>query len=189
MKKITIIITLLILYSAGSAQTNTSKYSLSQYYYDTCQYLQQFAGEWRYVNGNDTIKVYFRVHKDSSESMKFVMTRLLGWIEYKQGNVIVESNYQNRFDVLPYFVDTVANTTHSISLIGSVPICNSSIDTLVGSIIDFAQNKELHIVKAVINTSGSTITMNWKQKHRDGFGFLTGATGMTLPKEFILTKQ
>lgn len=173
----------------SKAQSTATRYSQSPYYYDTCQYLQQFAGEWRYVNGNDTIKFYFRLHKDSSESMKFVMIRLLGWIEYKQGNVIVESNYQNRFNVLPYFIDTVTNNTHSISLIGSVPICNSSIDTLVGSIIDLAQNKELHIVKAIINTSGGSITMNWKQKHRDGFGFLTGATGMTLPKEFILTKQ
>lgn len=189
MKKIILIFIVLISHNVSKAQNGSARYSYSPYHYDTCQYLQQFAGEWRYINGNDTIRFYFRVHKDSTEQQKAVITQLYGWHEYKQGNNIIESDYSQRFTSLPYFVDTVIAIKYSITLMGSAIPCTTAMDTLSGTIIDFSQNREMHMVKAVINVSGGIMTMNWKQRHRDGFGFLTGATGMTLPKEFILTKQ
>lgn len=188
MIKILISILLFGVCSNICAQSNTAKHTLSLYDYDTCQYLQQFAGEWKYINGNDTIKFYFRVHKDSSETLKYISTRLFGWVEYKKGNNIVESNYQNRWDAIPYFADTVTLCNYSI-LLGSRIQCNPLIDTLGGTIIDLSQSREMHVVKTIINRNSSVMTMTWKQNHSDGYGVFTGARGMTLPKEFILTKQ
>lgn len=187
MKKNIITLFFILFQFYGKTQSNT-KYTVSQYYYDTCQYLQQFAGEWRYTNGNDTIRFYFRVHKDSSENQKFVMSRLWGWHEYKKGNTIIESNYQNRFVALPYFSDTILNFNRSITLIGAVA-CTPMLDSLVGSIIDISQSRELHRVNATILTNNNIMTMNWKQMFMEWHGAFTGSFGMTLPKEFVLTKQ
>ena len=63
--------------------------------YDTCSNLHQYEGEWRYVNGQDTIRFYLRAHRTIDPD--FISDALWGWLEYKKGNTIIESDYQHRF--------------------------------------------------------------------------------------------
>jgi len=155
--------------------------------YDTCSALQQYQGEWRYENGNDTIRIYLRFYRNYSQNFDLISDDLIGWHEYKKGNVIIESNYQYRFMQLPYNYDGDSLQNNLFSILMGLGGCNTAANKLWGSITDYNQNKENHNIIATLN-SGGTI-MNWKQEHREGWGYLTGSTGMTLPKQFTLIKQ
>jgi hypothetical protein len=177
MKKIFLIIILLTIKYSLSAQTVE---------YDTCSYLQQYAGEWRYVNGNDTIRIYLRFHRDHTNDPKiYISDNLYGWLEYKKGNTIVESTYQNRFMALPYNFDSFSESSYSIYL--HHPLCGFNASKLTGYIIDIAQAREIKNVKATISLDKNIIT--WNQEHKEGYGVFSGAYGMTLPKNFVLIRQ
>jgi hypothetical protein len=152
--------------------------------YDTCQRLQHHQGEWQYVNGMDTIKIYLRYHRSYSPSFNSLSDNLIGWHEYKKGSAVIESNYQHRFMTLPYNYDEL--NTNYYSLVISLKVCSTE-DFLIGTIRDITQAGEL---KTIVGNLNSTKThINWKQSHMEGYGAFTGAYGMTLPKEFVLTKQ
>jgi hypothetical protein len=157
--------------------------------YDTCQYSRQFEGEWWHVNGNDTIKIYLRYSKNHDvmpDGTEVIDDNLWGWHEYKRGSTIIESTYANRFMALPY-EDTLSNETTAIRLSMNSLTCTTNNRTAKGIITDYLQAKEGKYVKVTLDAS-STI-MTWKQSHMEGYGAFTGAYGMTLPKEFVLTKQ
>lgn len=170
MKKIQVILITFLVALNLSAQSTE---------YDTCQLLKQFEGVWQYSNGIDTINLYLRLHRDPY--LHYVNDRLWGWHEYKQGNNVIESNYQLRFMSLP------ASSVDSFSCRLSLQYCLINSDTLRGSITDYNQAKELHQVTAIVNPARTQ--MIWTQKHSEWYGAFTGATGMTLPKRFVLTKQ
>lgn len=177
MKKIFLIISLLTIKDSLSAQTVQ---------YDTCSYLQQYSGEWRYVNGNDTIKIYLRFHRDYTNDPKiYISDKLWGWLEYKSGSTVIESTYQNRFMALPYNRDDLPEGSYSIFL--HYPLCGFNASKLTGYIIDIAQAREIKNVKATISLDKNTLT--WNQEHKEGYGVFTSAYGMTLPKNFVLTRQ
>jgi hypothetical protein len=151
-----------------------------------CPALQQFGGEWRYVNGQDTIRVFLRsndyiITGDGAT----VIAKLWGWHEYKQGNVTIESNYSNRFMTLPTNSDDVVENSYSISL--QMPQCDISQQRLIGEIDDITQCYESKVVTIIFNLAQTQLS--WKQIHPTGFGFKTGCKGMTLPGNFVLTKQ
>lgn len=152
--------------------------------YDTCNNLQQYQGEWRYVNGKDTIRIYLRSHRSYTQHFNWVSDNLWGWHEYKKGSAIIESNYQYRFITLPYSVDTLSINLSSIWLSHSRD-CN--IIKLTGRIWDYSQNNEIQMVTATLSNNNTIMT--WKQEHGEGFGVFTGGSGMTLPKNFVLIKQ
>jgi hypothetical protein len=157
--------------------------------FDTCQLANQFNGEWMYSNGNDTIRIYLRAQRNFySESHSFD-DRIFGWHEFKQGNVIVESIYSNRFmQLTPTVVDTITKDSFSIWLkMGNGVDCNSNPLKAFGALTDYLQAKETKQVTATLNSSGTEMT--WRQTHSEGYGVFTGATGMTLPSEFILIRQ
>jgi hypothetical protein len=87
---------------------------------------------------------------------------------------------------LPY-EDTLSNETTAIRLSMNSLTCTTNNRTAKGIITDYLQAKEGKYVKVTLDAS-STI-MTWKQSHMEGYGAFTGAYGMTLPKEFVLTKQ
>lgn len=91
MKKIFLILIVTFLSIQGMAQNNYTTY-------DTCQYLSQYQGEWRYTNNQDTIRIYFRAHRDYSSALNSIGDYLYGWLEYKSGNTIIESTYDHRND-------------------------------------------------------------------------------------------
>lgn len=153
--------------------------------YDTCHYLQQLEGEWMYVNGQDTIKIYLRFHRDSSARLMYVSDRLVGWHEYKQGNTIVESKYQYRF--LPLSWDGDIDDTNENPIYLKLIDCKDTCFKLTGGILDYSQYKERENVEVTLNTTKTV--MIWTQKKWAGFGIFTGATSMTLPETFILIKQ
>ena len=157
--------------------------------YDTCQYLTQFEGEWLYANNQDTVRIYLRPKRNFSVSVNYFCDNLYGWHEYKRGNIIVESNYMNRFMYLPFFADSLKLNRPSITLINYT--CNASnINKLEGYITDLNQANERHAVKAEKTGGGSLPTyLLFKQSYIEFQGAFTGAYGMTLPKEFLLTKQ
>lgn len=65
----------------------------------------------------------------------------------------------------------------SVSL--SLKGCYNNSFTLMGGIIDHLQSNEIHVVTGILDATKTVMT--WKQHHREGYGFSTGATGMTLP--------
>jgi hypothetical protein len=153
--------------------------------YDTCQYLNRYAGEWLYANGQDTIRICLRPHRSFLPDYNIVMDQLWGWHEYKRGNIIIESNYQYRNIYLPYtwINDSISGSKYSVLL--SLSECDPVRNALRGIIADYSQASELKVVTAVVTGS----TMTWKQRHGEGYGTFTGAYGMTLPTAFVLIKQ
>lgn len=152
-----------------------------------CPALNSFTGEWRYTNGQDTIRIYLRSNDYALlGNGDTTIGKIWGWHEYKQGNTIVESNYDKRFITLPTNSgnNTVASN-FSISL--QMPYCDLSGHKLIGYISDITQCYETKIVTIQFNAAVNQMT--WKQINREGFGFGTGCYGMTLPREFVLTKQ
>jgi len=170
-----IIIIILVVFSCSAKAQST-----------LCPALQAFHGEWRYVNGQDTIKIYLRSNDYTiTGDGPVTIAKLWGWHEFKQGNTIIESNYSNRFLALPTNSNNVVANSYSISL--QMPQCNVSRQKLIGNIHDLSQCYESKVVTITFNTSQTQL--NWKQTHPTGFGFMTGCKGMTLPSNFVLTKQ
>ncbi len=152
-----------------------------------CPPINAFEGEWRYINGQDTIKVYLRAKDFTILNMGNPTTigTLWGWHEYKKGSTIVESNYANRFITLPSNSSTYIAANFSISL--QIPQCDTTRHRIVGDIADLSQCRESKIVTIDYNTNHTQLV--WKQRHSSGYGFLNGCKGMTLPSSFVLTKQ
>lgn len=177
-KMLTAIVFYFTFQSTVSAQITT---------FDTCQYIHQFNGEWLYANGNDTIRVFLRAQRNTYTGLHSLEDRLFGWHEYKQSNTVIESTYANRYMTISN-VDTITKRSFSIWLkMGTDNDCNGIPRTAGGTIRDYLQANETKIVTVKLDATGTIMT--WEQRHSEGFGVFTGATGMTLPKEFILIKQ
>ena len=174
MKKIIIIFLFALSYFSVEAQSTI------------CPALNSFTGEWRYTNGQDTIRIYLRSNDYTILTGEGnTIANLWGWHEYKQGNTIVESNYTNRFITLPSNSNNVVANSYSISL--QLPQCELATNKLIGYIVDITQCNELKQVAVIFNTAQNQLI--WKQRNSEGFGFGTGCYGMTLPRDFVLTKQ
>jgi len=151
-----------------------------------CPSLKSLEGEWQYTNGQDTIRICLR-YKDCIFNIgenKNILANLWGWHEYKVGNTVKESNYSNRLMNIPSNYDSVI--LHSYSILLSMPQCDTTKHSLRGYIDDISQCYESHTVTIQFNSSLNQIT--WQQEHSEGYGFISGCKGMTLPKYFILTK-
>jgi hypothetical protein len=187
MKKIFFIILAFV-----SGDINAQKLELR---YDTCSALQLRAGEYRYVNGQDTIKIFLRYHRSFDANVNTIWDNLWGWHEYKQGNTIIQSNYQNRFMNLPYNTSYLDKTDYSITLsfwpFDDDPVLQRP---LQGHIWDDAYYyKFLDVsVTFTINKLGQPIIL-WNQKFRGTHGYPIFNTTpppltMTLPSSFVLQK-
>lgn len=183
MKKLIIIATITFtLFSNANAQI--------KFNYDTCQHLRQFEGEWKYANGQDTIKIYLRYHRFqlSQDETRFVHDALIGWHEYKHANIIVESDYNKRFATLPYNFDPFYRQ-FSINLNFDIikNQCSMTSRMLHGEITDFLEANQGKEVFATVNAAGTIMT--WKQQHLEWYGHGNGMVGMTLAPNFVLVKQ
>ena len=145
---------------------------------DTCPALQAFDGEWRYVNGQDTIRMYFRYHECNFpvDGKTDIIPGLWGWHEYKRGNTIVESNYSNRFMNLPGVFDYVPSRSFSILL--QMFNCDTSRGKLIGFIDDLSQ--PLLGITVNIQYNNAKTEIQWHQ---------TTSKPTALPNYFTLTKQ
>jgi hypothetical protein len=153
--------------------------------YDTCIKIRQYAGEWIYADGIDTIRICLRYHRDSSAEDAYVRDKLWGWHEYKRGNTIIESDYQNRFMQIPS--DCVAGRMLNYCAIALyLKPCGDTNRYIDGIIFDYLQADEDHVV--TIEPHPGNQTMTWRQRHSEWYGALTGAKGMTLPREFLLRR-
>jgi hypothetical protein len=177
-KNIMVLIVLAFAVNKGKAQNSTTNY-------DTCQYTAQYAGEWRYVNGLDTIRITLRHKRDYTLAFNYMADHIYGWVEYKRGDTIIESTYQNRVMNLPYDADT--RQADLMSILIRPYICNANHRILQGLITDYNQAQESHKVTATVNNTNTQMT--WRQNFNEWHGAWTGAYGMTLPREFILTRQ
>lgn len=165
------------------------------YEYDTCNLdiYRQFEGEWRYTNGIDTIRFYLKAHRIYSPQGDFgrifVYDRLVGWHEYKRGNTVIESNYNNRFMTLPSNIYLLPDLTISISLTIDENYGVSSMNSrrFLGHIDDFGLNGELiKVGKAIFDSNIQTL--QWTQWRSD-FSRNPETAVMTLPGSFTLIKQ
>ena len=137
-----IIITLIFLSNSIKAQSSI------------CPTLNSFVGEWRYVNGQDTIRIYLRtgdytILTDGVRNTSIAM--LFGWHEFKSGNTIIESNYTNRNMTLP--TNSNNEVLHSYSLSLQLPQCNIQSQKLLGNITDITQCYETKPVIIIFNSA------------------------------------
>lgn len=151
--------------------------------YDTCSSIGQFAGTWVNINGPDTIRIILKYYRSWSPALNSISDDLIGWQELKRGTHVVQSDMANTMMNLPYNYDDIADQSFSI-LLGPIK-CDSLV--LGGSLNDLLRSRERKTVTVTINSSGTQ--MFWHQDHSEGYGWFTGAYGMTLPRDFILTKQ
>lgn len=150
-----------------------------------CPALQSFTGKWRYVNGQDTIRIYLRSNDYTISQTGNSIANLWGWHEFKWGNTVIESNYGNRYMTLPTNSNNVVVNSYSISLL--MPQCDLTRHKLIGNIADITQCYESKVVTIQFNAALNQLT--WHQRQPTGFGFSTGCKGMTLPADFVLIKQ
>ena len=182
MKNILLLIIVIFCSIGSNAQTE----------YDTCnlQYYNKFEGNWRYVNGYDTIRISLRKHRFQYQNQPpgnitiDIRDRLFGWHEYKQGSNVIESNYAFRNPPLPLDV-AMDSSSICLGFIGGT--CADTTRGLIGNITDYSQAKEVKQVWIILSSDGNTLY--WRQEHSEGFGAFTGAKGMTLPRQFTLTRQ
>ena len=175
-KKFFLYIIFTIIYSSAHAQHPLR--------YDICNSLQQYEGEWMNVSGNDTIRIYLKPLRTFSQRYNTIRDLLWGWVEYKQGNNIVMSNYANRF--LP----TSDNWSYMVSITNfslSKYICSSQ--KLDGLFSDINHHRGLinWIVEVTISTND--ITMDVWQQRTPSYNLNLGDTAITLPQRFTLIKQ
>ena len=196
MKRVTLFFLLLTILSSshGNAQVTRPPH------FDTCQYLQSLQGEWMNVNGNDTIRVYLRFHRDfysDPETYNSTVDELWGWVEYKQGSNIIMSDYANRFATLPYNVDDLTPGLRSIVIwpgkgggvvipVGYDP-CTNPITDITGKITDRVRCNLDKNISATVNLAGTQ--MSWHIVQPTALLDSAWCAGYTLPQQFTLIKQ
>ena len=153
--------------------------------YDTCNYLQQYAGEWRYVRTQDTIRIFLKVLRTFKADYNSTQDLLWGWHEYKRGNTIKQSDYQNRYNN-PSSVWGNMYAMTSIWLKQNSG-CSSSMIPLTGSIKDYGKSVT-HQLRIDMSSNGDTMYL--KQWYYGTNGLGTGqVSGMTLPQQLTLIRQ
>jgi len=175
MKKLFFTCIVILTYLSSKAQTK----------YDTCQHLNKFEGNWKYVNGSDTVRINLRKHRfqySVPDGPVYIMDRLFGWHEYKTGGTIIESNYSFRNMQLPQ-MDFPHGDSVSIFFSFALDACSDTTHMIIGRVTDYTYADELKHVWATLSSDGNTLY--WKQEHREGFT----PSGMTLPKQFALIRQ
>jgi len=159
-----------------------NKMSKSQTTYDTCHHLNDYAGEWRYTNGQDTIRLYLKAYRTSSSN--FTSDRLWGWVEYKHGTQLIMSDYSRRNMTLTSNFNTMSDST---SFRMSLNACSTTPTKMIGFHRDFLQGNERKRITGNFHTNRTQLTI--KLHHSQGYGVFSGYQGMTLPSEFTLIKQ
>lgn len=180
MKKIFLKIAFLFFVSCSAKAQTGSIYN--------CPYLKQYEGEWRYVNGIDTIKVYFRVHRTHDIETNNISDDLIGWHEYKHGNTLIESNYQNRFETLYYEMDAQLTHWPSASIhIWMVNCGNEHSYRMEGIMADLTLGPQWsNGFNITIDPSRTMLTWKMWPEHRL---MASDPDYMTLPSDFVLVKQ
>lgn len=178
MKKI-IIYLIFSLFSAFFASKATAQLTI----YDTCQAIRPYEGEWRNISGQDTIKVYLRVHTFYSQIINTYEAEILGWHEYKSGSTVIQSDYSHRFDALPLNFHQKPQIMFSIGLNGGS--CRPIINNLYGAMTDYTKQRCQNWAITRIN-SNTIQVFQVPCEVIDEFSFIPG---FTLPQSFILTKQ
>ena len=162
--------------------------------YDTCSALAQHQGEWRYTNGNDTIRIFLKYHRSySSMATGFVTDDLWGNLEYKHGNNIVFSDYANRNLSLPFIVDSLPLDRRTLFL--RYDISDPTHHILHGILLYEFNGTQEYYVDAVLNPAGTQLT--WKQRFSHTLRELSDIyipsnqpTGLNrMPSQFVLIKQ
>lgn len=180
MKKIIQIVMLGFMGYGSKAQSHTLDY-------DTCSQLQQYNNtEWMYINGTDTVRIYLRYHRSYESDFNYISDRLLGWHEYKRGNTIIESNYQQRFMTLPYDMTNIGLNDYSIRL-RLDPASDVVPKGFRGFITDYGYANNSHLVTTTFNANATV--MYWKQWFTEATQFNGPTPTMTLPKQFTLVRQ
>jgi hypothetical protein len=159
-------------------------------YIDTCQYLSPLQGEWMNVSGSDTIRIFLRHHRwvdFDPETYNSTVNQLWGWVEYKQGNNIIMSDYANRFSILPYNIENVTPGLRSINLWTGRDGCTNPQIKLEGAFRDIIRCRQKKNIMATVNSSSTQMT--WKLVQPTALLDSMWCGGMTLPQEFTLTKQ
>ena len=169
---------------------NFTSFGQSMTEYDTCHYLKQFEGEWKYVNGLDTLRIYLRFHKKTITTNKdfLIQDVLIGWHEFKKGDLIIESDYQNRFMNLPDDVSKIySDFSVDLRFDKMKNPCELNSKILTGYIKDYLQANQHKEMFITLNDKKTK--MSCKLWHEEWVGHGNGKTEMTLPEKFVLIRQ
>lgn len=152
-----------------------------------CPYLQQYEGEWRYTNGLDTIRVYLRKYRTHDIESNYISDRLYGWHEYKHGSAVIESNYQNRFEILPYNIGGPSHIYPTASIyLALIDGCQNNPYEMNGTITDLFLNSRFYN-GIMVHIDPNRTTMSWKIWT---IGRLASdPQGISYPTDFVLVKQ
>ncbi|MFC4263888.1 DUF6705 family protein [Ferruginibacter yonginensis] len=186
MKKILLITSFITINYSVTAQT-----AIDYTEYDTCNLLQQYAGDWLYTNGADTIKIYLKAHRGKYMQPTYIFDALWGFIEYKHGNTIVVSDYANRFITIPFLLKDWPLVYRTLSI--RFRNCNTAETNLFGRLRYRLAGDQLYNVKVTLSNNGTV--MQWHQEFQQTdnqdltipWNRPTGANAM--PMDFILIKQ
>lgn len=183
MKKILILVLIVFFNLSTKAQSPI---------YDTCQYLSQYQGtNWYYINGQDTIKLHFRYHLFFSRHENggsSVRDNLLGWIEYKSGTTVLESDYMYRYQPLPFDYDAENPPMNFSIWLHLPPECEASALKLKGFMWDAQTRKKYFDVDILLNSTKTQMT--FKTNYPEGYNTIAGTDyNRFLPAEITLIKQ
>ena len=162
--------------------------------YDTCSALMQHQGEWRYANGNDTIRFFLKYHRGYyATEPKFVIDALWGNLEFKHGNTIVFSDYANISLSIPFQMDTFGLDRQTISI--RYTRKDATHHKLTGTLLYPMNGLQEYHIEAILNNTGTQMT--WRQKYsttvRENADIhipRNPPTGLDkMPDEFVLIKQ
>lgn len=136
--------------------------------------LSKFVGTWIWVNGTDTVKVVLKKENVLFSMINIRQDVIVGYHEYKRGNVIIETNLADTNHVF---------NTKKTSILASN---DNSNDTLTGTIQDITEKKLLNII-LVLNVAQNQLV--WQTNNTMGLYNGTNRKKFTLPRSIILTKQ
>ena len=185
MKSLFLILIILVTVPKVKAQVNQAQF-------DTCNYYHQFEGEWKYINGIDTIRFYFKVLRKYFSPYEIngiaeFADRLIGWHEYKQGSNIIESNYQYRN--LPLvsseWYEPPLFYSFSLSYWRQFGGCNINSRKLSGTFIDIS--RQAQECQSIIEINPAITEMHFV--HWPHAPCKVQPCGTTLPAEMTLIKQ
>ena len=104
-----------------------------------------------------------RVNNFYSIPNNTITGELLGWHEYKIGNSVIESDYSQRFDVLPTNFSQKGAIVFSLNIVASTgnSECSTVLTMLHGSMRDFNKYNKYQILKI------TRISQNIIQVHQE----------------------
>lgn len=181
MKKTTLLYIFNILFVLiNPIETKSQNYpSAGQYLTNTT--MQPFIGEWRWVDGTDTLQISLKVKKVFFDfNGGYYSDCLVGWHIFKRGQTVIENTYQ--------YIDQIDK---SFFIGGNKK--GATLNKVKGTVKDRLKVKHGNL-ELVLDNSVSPNQITWKIKNSEGIKYRKSNEpaynfSFTLPTDILLIKQ